>query len=98
MNDIAAKTKFDPVTLAVIENGLQQVCNALVFFGHWWDVEEREQMIERVGPMRQMQAGLDRPLFLYDLVAAGTIDEVVMQRHESKREVQDLLMDAMRKA
>lgn len=79
-------------------DGLQHVCNALVFFGHWWDVEEREQMIERVGPMRQMQAGLDRPLFLYDLVAAGTIDEVVMQRHESKREVQDLLMDAMRKA
>lgn len=24
MNDIATKTKFDPVTLAVIENGLQQ--------------------------------------------------------------------------
>lgn len=29
MNDIAAKTKFDPVTLAVIENGLQQVCNEM---------------------------------------------------------------------
>ena len=29
MNDIATKTKFDPVTLAVIENGLQQVCNEM---------------------------------------------------------------------
>lgn len=78
-------------------DGLQHVCNALVFFGHWWDVEEREQIIERVGPMRQMQAGLDRPLFLYDLVAEKTVDEVVMARHATKRDVQDLLMDAMRR-
>ena len=78
-------------------DGLQHVCNSLVFFGHWWDCEEREQIIERVGPMRQMQAGNDRPLFLYDLVAEGTVDEQVMARHETKREVQDLLMEAMRR-
>ncbi|MCC7047342.1 MAG: hydantoinase B/oxoprolinase family protein, partial [Alphaproteobacteria bacterium] len=29
MNDVATKTKLDPVTLAVIENGLQQVCNEM---------------------------------------------------------------------
>jgi len=29
MNDVAAKTTLDPVTLAVIENGLQQVCNEM---------------------------------------------------------------------
>lgn len=78
-------------------DGLQRVCNALVFFGHWWDAEEREQIIERVGPMRQMQAGLDRPLMLYDLVAEKTVDEVVMARHATKRDVQDLLMEAMRR-
>jgi len=78
-------------------DGLQEVCNSLVFFGHWWDAEEREQIIERVGPMRQAQAGKDRPLFLYDIVADGTIDDVVMSRHETKRSVQELLMEAMRR-
>lgn len=29
MNDVAAKAGLDPVTLAVIENGLQQVCNEM---------------------------------------------------------------------
>jgi len=29
MNDVAIATKLDPVTLAVIENGLQQVCNEM---------------------------------------------------------------------
>lgn len=78
-------------------DGLQNVCRTLVFFGHSWDSELREQIIERVGPMRQHQAGLDRPLFLYDIVARGTIDQTVMARHESKRSVQDLLMEAMKK-
>ena len=78
-------------------DGLQNVCNSIAFLGHWWDSELREQIIERVGPMRQMQAGLDRPLHLYDIVTEGTIDDVVMARHETKREVQDLLLEAMRR-
>lgn len=78
-------------------DGLQHVSNQVVFFGHWWDLEERIQMIERVGPVRQMQAGYERPVFIHDIVAEGTIDEVVLARHESKREVQDLLMEAMRR-
>ena len=53
-------------------------------------------MIERIGPVRQMQAGFDRPVFIYDIVAKGTIDEQVMLRHETKREVQDILLDALR--
>lgn len=78
-------------------DGLQEVCNAIAFVGHWWDAEAREQIIERVGPVRQYQSGKDRPLFLYDIVAEGTVDAQVMLRHETKREVQDLLMEAMRR-
>lgn len=76
-------------------DGFQKVTNIMVFFGHWWDLELRQQVIERIGPVRQMQSGMDRPVFIYDIVARDTIDEVVIARHETKRKVQDLLLEAL---
>lgn len=76
-------------------DGLQDVCNHVVFFGHTWDLELHQQIIERVGATRQAQSGLDRPVYVTSIVADGTLDETVLERHESKREVQDLLMEAM---
>ena len=46
--------------------------------------------------MRQAQAGHDRAVFIYYIVARGTVDEVVMARHVTKRGVQDLLLDYMK--
>lgn len=76
---------------------LQDGGNILVFFSHWWDLEQYQQIVERIGPTRQAQAGHDRPVFIYHIVAKDTMDEVVMERRESKREVQDLLMESMKK-
>lgn len=76
---------------------LQDGGNILAFFGHWWDLEQYQQIIERIGPTRQAQAGHDRPVFIHHIVAADTMDELVMARRESKREVQDLLLEAMKR-
>lgn len=76
---------------------LQDGGNILVFFGHNWNLEEFLQIIERIGPTRQMQAGHDRPVFIYHIVARNTIDDVVMLRRESKRKVQDLLLEACKR-
>lgn len=76
---------------------LQDGGNILAFFGHWWDLEQYQQIIERIGPTRQAQAGHDRPVFIHHIVAADTVDELVMARRESKREVQDLLLEAMKR-
>ena len=76
-------------------DGLQNVCNTLVRFGHDWDLGSRLQMLERIGPMRQMQAGLDRPVWVYDIVAEDTLDEDVIAAHVAKRSVQDALLAAM---
>lgn len=76
---------------------LQDGGNILVMFSHWWDLEQYQQIVERIGPTRQKQAGHDRPVFIYHLIAADTIDEVVMARRESKRAVQDLLLEAMKR-
>lgn len=76
---------------------LQDGGNILVFFSHNWNLEERMQIIERIGPMRQLQAGYDRPMFIYNIIAQDTVDELVIERVDTKREVQDILLDAMRR-
>jgi len=78
-------------------DGFQNVTNIMAFFGHSWDLELRQQIIERIGPARQMQAGYKRPVYVYDIVAENTIDEVVLARHESKRDVQELLLEAVKR-
>lgn len=72
---------------------LQDGGNVLVFFSTGWSLEEHDQIIERIGPTRQAQAGHPRPVFVYSIVAKGTLDEAVQRRIQSKREVLDLLME-----
>jgi SNF2 family DNA or RNA helicase len=62
-----------------------------------WDLELYQQIIERIGPARQLQAGYDRPVYIHNLVARGTVDELVLARRETKRSTQDLLIEAMRR-
>lgn len=76
---------------------MQDGGNIIVFFAHWWDLEQFQQIIERIGPVRQLQAGHDRPVFIYYIVARGTIDTVVMERRETKKTVQELLIKEMKR-
>ncbi|CAB3624465.1 DEAD/DEAH box helicase [Achromobacter pestifer] len=76
---------------------LQDGGNILVFFSVNWNLEEHQQIIERIGPTRQMQAGHDRPVFIHYILARDTVDEIVLARIETKREVQDLLLDALKR-
>ena len=76
---------------------LQDGGNIIVFFSHWWSLEEFQQVIERIGPVRQMQAGHKRPVFIHYIVARDTLDEAVMDRRMSKADVQDVLLAAMRR-
>jgi len=76
---------------------LQDGGHILVFFSLDWSLENHEQIIERIGPMRQKQAGHDRAVFVHYIMAADTIDEVVYERLASKRAVQDLLLEAMKR-
>lgn len=75
---------------------LQDGGNVLVFFGHNWNLEDRLQIIERIGPVRQMQAGYDRPVWIYNIIARNTVDQLVLDRVETKKSVQELLMQNMK--
>lgn len=76
---------------------LQDGGNILVYFGHWWNLEERQQIAERIGPVRQRQAGHARPVYIYNIVARDTVDVDVIERIATKRDVQAILLDAMKK-
>ena len=69
----------------------------MVFFSLNWSLEEHQQIIERIGPTRQMQAGHDRPVFIHYILANDTVDFDVMERLVTKASVQDVLMKAMKR-
>lgn len=76
---------------------LQYGGNILAFFGVNWNLEEYLQIIERIGPMRQKQAGYDRPCLVYPILTRRTVDELVMERLASKRSIQDILLEALKR-
>lgn len=71
--------------------------NILAFYGVNWNLEEHMQIIERIGPMRQKQAGYDRPVFVYPILARNTVDDLVMERLTTKKSTQEVLLEAMKR-
>jgi SNF2 family DNA or RNA helicase len=74
---------------------MQDGGNIIAFFGIWWNLEEHAQIIERIGPTRQAQSGYNRPVFVHYITAKNTVDQLVLERIRTKREVQDILLTAM---
>lgn len=79
-------------------DGMQDVTNICALFTNWWNLEEYQQFIARIGPVRQAQSGHKRPVFVYPIVAKDTVEDWgVLPRRESKRDVQDILLEAMKR-
>lgn len=76
---------------------LQHGGHHIVFYGHTWNLEEYLQVLERIGPVRQLQSGYNRNVFVYHLIAKNTIEESVIERLESKKSVQDILLNFLSK-
>jgi len=70
---------------------MQRGGRIIVFFSLWWNLEEHEQIIARIGPLRQHQAGLDRSVYVYNIVAENTIDERVLLAHQNKMSANEAL-------
>lgn len=78
-------------------SNLQWGGNIIAFFGMWWGLEEHAQVIERVGPMRQYQSGLNRTTYIHYIVAENTVDEDVLLRLKSKKSIQETLLEGMKR-
>jgi SNF2 family DNA or RNA helicase len=73
---------------------LQYGGRAMVHFTHTWNAELREQVESRINPLRQKQAGFNRSVIHYNLVATGTLDRDVLDRVKDKLDVQAALLKA----
>lgn len=71
---------------------LQNGGRILVFFSLGFNYEHYAQMIERIGPTRQTQAGHPRSVFIYYLVTRGTVDGSVLQALRKKEKFLDFIL------
>lgn len=76
---------------------LQHGGSQIVHYSVWWNLEAYLQVNERIGPVRQMQSGYDRPVYIHQIIVNGTLDEDVHDRLESKQSIQDVLLNAMKR-
>lgn len=75
-------------------DGFQYITNLMVIMNPDWNLEDLDQGIGRIGPVRQLQAGMNRGTFVYPMVARDTVEEQVVDRWVTKRDVQDILLEA----
>jgi SNF2 family DNA or RNA helicase len=71
---------------------LQMSCNTIVYFSHGWNLEHHQQILERVGPVRQKQSGFDRPVYVHHIIAKDTIEQDVIDRLQGKATQQEILL------
>ncbi len=76
---------------------LQDGGNILAYFSSGWNLEEDQQILERIGPTRQAQAGHNREVYVHRIVARDTVDELVAVRRQTKADVQKILLDYMKR-
>jgi SNF2 family DNA or RNA helicase len=69
-------------------SNLQEGGNVLVDYSSGWSA---------IGPMRQFQSGLDRPVFRYRLIMERSIDLLVKARRERDISVQEILLEALKR-
>ena len=77
---------------------LQHGGRAICFFTNSFDLELRLQVLERIGPSRQLLSGYKRAVLIYDLVANRTLDDNVLDRLEGRATEQEALMAARARA
>lgn len=76
---------------------LQDGGRTIVFYGRTWGARPRVQLIERIGPTRQLQSGHPRAVFVHDIIARDTVDEDVLASYTSGLTVMETLMQRMQR-
>jgi hypothetical protein len=67
----------------------------MCIFTPFFSLDNFLQVIERIGPMRQMQSGYKRIVNIFLIEAEGTWDSRVWDMLQNKRSVNDMVTDAL---
>lgn len=76
---------------------LQHGGNIIVYFDQTHDAEHYDQALERIGPIRQMQSGYDRPVYVHHILGKGTVDEDVLWKRSNKATLSEMFKHAMKR-
>jgi SNF2 family DNA or RNA helicase len=68
----------------------------IAFFSLTWSKEQIDQVVARIGPTRQAQAGRTKPVKAYRIITRGTVDEVIIDSNALKDRTQRGLLNALR--
>ena len=74
---------------------LQWGSNIMAFYSVDFNSEYHDQVIERLGPMRQYQAGLNRKVFIHYILAENTVDQHVFDVVTGKKTLQEAFKQAL---
>jgi SNF2 family DNA or RNA helicase len=74
---------------------LQYGSNIMAFFSVDFNSEYHDQVIERLGPMRQYQAGLNRKVWCHYILAEDTVDKHVFDVVTGKATLQEAFKQAL---
>ena len=74
--------------------GLQAGTDTLIFYCMTWNAGQHDQVIERIGPTRQLQAGHPRPVTIHYLAVQNSVDLLAIKRVRDKLTVQEILTQA----
>jgi hypothetical protein len=78
-------------------DGMQVVCNNMVIFSMTWNLEEFQQIMDRINPVRQLSAGFDRDVYISLLIGENTVEEEMSERLESKATLEESMALAMKR-
>lgn len=70
---------------------LQYGGRMIVWFGLDWSLELYQQFNARLH-----RQGQTKPVFIYHIIAKDTVDKLILERLQTKRDVQDILLDALK--
>jgi hypothetical protein len=78
---------------------LQDGGHHIVYYSPYSDYELYAQVLERIGPVRQLQSGHDRPVYIHHIEAQNTVDDRVTRPvREGRGDELELFLDAMTEA
>jgi SNF2 family DNA or RNA helicase len=73
---------------------LHMPCHDLCFYSYFWNAELYTQMLARIGPVRQAQAGFKRVVRVWTIRTRGTIEADVQESNAQKISIEQALKAA----
>ncbi len=74
---------------------LQRGGHHIAYYSPYSDLELYIQVLERIGPVRQLQAGFDRPVYIHHIEARSTVDQLTRRSRETRADMMELFLEEM---